>query len=88
MLPLMPDLLSRVLPTAPQTSASRNERKKNIQNAFTAREAVGGAHVLLVDDTLTTGATVAAATRTLFASGASGVSVAVVGRTALRGNIP
>jgi ComF family protein len=84
-LPLMPNLLGRTLPTAPQTSASRNERKKNIRNAFTAREAVRGAHVLLVDDTLTTGATIAAATRTLLASGAGGISVAVVGRTALHG---
>jgi ComF family protein len=84
-LPLMPDLLNRILPTAPQASASRNERKKNLRNAFAAQEAVRGRHVLLVDDTLTTGATVTAATQALLASGASSVSVAVVGRTSLHG---
>ena len=84
-LPLEPDMLSRVLPTAPQTSGSRNERKRNIRDAFAAREAVRGMHVLLVDDTLTTGATIAAATRGLLANGAKSVSVAVVGRTLLHG---
>jgi len=84
-LPLATGLLGRTRPTAPQTSASRNERKQNIRNAFTAREAVRGARVLLVDDTLTTGATIAAAAKALLESGASGVSVAVVGRTALHG---
>ena len=80
-LPLTPDLLFRVLPTTPQTNFSRKERKKNIQNAFAAQEAVRGMRVLLVDDTLTTGATLTAATQALLASGAGSVSVAVVSRT-------
>ena len=80
-LPLAPDLLFRVLATAPQTNFSRNERKNNIRNAFTARKAVRGMRVLLVDDTLTTGATLAAATQALLTSGASSVTVAVVSRT-------
>jgi ComF family protein len=80
-LPLAPDLLLRILPTEPQTNFSRNERKKNIRNAFAAREAVRGMRVLLVDDTLTTGATLTAAAKALLTSGASSVSVAVVSRT-------
>ena len=84
-LPLTPDMLDRVLPTAPQTGTSRKTRKNNTRNAFAARGTVSGRHVLLVDDTLTTGATIAAATEALLTSGAGSVSVAVVGRTSLHG---
>lgn len=82
-LPLLPDALRRVRATAPQTGASRAERERNILNAFAAGQAVAGAHVLLVDDTLTTGATLAEAARALLRRGAAGVSAAVASRTPL-----
>lgn len=80
-LPLQPLLLRRIRATAPQVGSSREVRKRNILNAFAAERGVRGRHVLLVDDTLTTGATMAAATEALIRAGASAVSVAVLSRT-------
>ena len=81
--PLAPRLLRRARATKSQSGISREERKTNIREAFTGSRDARGKHVLLVDDTLTTGATMADAARALLLAGAAGVSVAVVGRTAL-----
>ena len=70
------DLLSlrRVRATRPQTGLDRRARRANVDGAFEVsvgrRERVAGAAVLLVDDVLTTGATLAAAARALEAAGA------------------
>ena len=82
-LPLEPGLVTRIRATPPQTGASRAARRGNTQRAFLAAETVRGAHVLLVDDTLTTGATTAETAHTLLRAGARLVSVAVVSRTPL-----
>ncbi len=82
--PLKADILRRVRATAPQTGASRKARRNNTLNAFAASASVKGLHVLLVDDTLTTGATLAEAARALLHSGAARVSAAVVSRTPLQ----
>lgn len=83
-LPLLPGLLARTRHTPPQTGKAREERVRNLQDAFTAPKGVEGRRLLLVDDTLTTGATLASAARSLLRAGAAEVSVAVVSRTALR----
>lgn len=80
-LPLRPRLIRRIRATPPQVGSSREARKKNIVNAFAAERGARGGHVLLVDDTLTTGATLIAASDALLEAGASAVSVAVVSRT-------
>ena len=49
--------------------------------AFTARRALDGRRVLLVDDVVTTGATIRAAARALTASGAAEVHVVAAART-------
>jgi ComF family protein len=66
-----------------QTGLGRQDRVRNVTGAFHARrgEPIRGARVLLVDDVMTTGATLEAAARALREAGASAVSAAVVART-------
>jgi competence protein ComFC len=65
--------------TRSQKRLSLEERLKNLRGVF---EAVGGAHgrVLLVDDVLTTGATLSACAGALRCSGASEIRAIAVGR--------
>ncbi len=83
-LPCVPDLLNRVRATPSQGRMSRARRRDNVRGAFAiapARaEAIKGRRVLLVDDVLTTGATVNAATRCLLNAGAAAVDVLTLAR--------
>ena len=56
------DILIREVFTPTQTSKSRIDRFQNVVNAFSLKkpEAIEGKHVLLVDDVITTGATLEA----------------------------
>lgn len=58
-------LLKRIRNTAPQTSLAKAERLANLKGAFRTRrgapERIRGAHIILVDDVYTTGATMRAA---------------------------
>ena len=81
-LPCEPGLLERVRATVSQTGTSLAARKQNTWGAFAAAPGVRGASILLLDDTVTTGSTLAAATAALLDAGASGVSVIAVSRTA------
>jgi predicted amidophosphoribosyltransferase len=62
----------RVRDTGTQTRLSAVARRLNVRDAFVAREAgwVVGRTVLLVDDVMTTGATLSEAARALKAGGA------------------
>ena len=65
----------------PQSSLSDTAaRRANVANAFEARTAIDG-HVAIVDDVVTTGATVHAVARCLKRAGASRVDVWTVART-------
>ncbi len=76
--------LSRRAEAPSQTSLSPLERRENVRGAFTpsehARDAVVGAHVLLVDDVLTTGSTASEAAGTLAAMGARAVTLLAFAR--------
>jgi ComF family protein len=79
-LPLESPLL-RLPGGAPQAALSWKERAKNVRGAFMARGDLRGAKIALVDDVMTTGATLAEAARTLTRAGAASVECWVVART-------
>jgi ComF family protein len=74
------DWLARTRATPPQSELGAAERRANVRNAFHARPAVAGRHVVVVDDVLTTGATVAECARVLRKAGARAVGVLTVAR--------
>jgi ComF family protein len=73
-------LLVRTRPTRPQVGLDRIGREANVCGAFAAPRAVQGTRVCLVDDVLTTGATVAEAARALLLAGAARVEVRTLAR--------
>ncbi|RQS66264.1 ComF family protein [Burkholderia sp. Bp8963] len=75
-------LLARVAETAPQSRLDRRARRDNVAAAFTVAGDVAGRHVALVDDVMTSGATLAAAAHVLKAAGAARVTNLVALRTA------
>jgi ComF family protein len=81
-MPLAERLLRRSRSTVRQFDLTPPERWKNVRGAFRVRTGyhLNKAHVLLVDDVLTTGATCSEAARALKKAGAERVSVAVVAR--------
>lgn len=84
-LPVLPDGLVRTRHTRPQASLSRAQRLKNVKNAFSVhpRHAgrLQGASVLLVDDVMTTAATLKECCQTLLDHGARRVQVVTLSRT-------
>lgn len=74
-------VLTRVRATVEQAGQGRSARDANVAGAFRSRF-LAGRSVLLVDDVLTTGATLRAGRAALLAAGAGEVRCAVVARTA------
>ncbi len=79
--PLLPRGLSRVRATPPQAALPWAERAKNVRGAFACDLDLSGLTVALVDDVMTTGASLAEAAKILKASGAASVENWVVART-------
>ncbi|MFT4279909.1 ComF family protein [Microbacterium sp.] len=73
-------LLTPGAATADQRGLSREERLRNVVGSLRAREA-GGYRVVVVDDVVTTGATLAEAARVLTSAGAEVVGAATVAAT-------
>ena len=82
--PVVPDLLVRRRSTPSQGGLGRKGRARNVKGAFRLRrgtkERVKGKRVVLVDDVLTTGATLAECTRVLLQAGAARVEVLTLAR--------
>ena len=74
------ELLERRKNTDTQTNKSRLERLNNVERVFVMQEGVhaSGLRILLVDDILTTGATLCAAAQTLLEGGAKHVDLATI----------
>lgn len=81
-LPLSPHILRRARRTKPHAKLDKETRAQNIVGAFHAKRAPRNApSILLVDDVLTTGATLLACTKSLHAAGYQTVTALTVART-------
>lgn len=82
--PSTPHVLERTRATRSQTRLTSAQRVRNVADAFRvpdhARRALRGAHVILVDDVVTTAATLVACATALHEGGARIVSCATFGR--------
>ncbi|MEM9168408.1 MAG: ComF family protein [Pseudomonadota bacterium] len=82
-----PTALQRLRATPPQQSqVSADARRRNVQGAFSVRPGreadLVGAHVILIDDVYTTGATLSACARAARRAGAARVDALVLARVA------
>ncbi len=79
----VPDLLIRTRKTIPQEGMTREERYLNQAGAFAMSDHdVRGKSILLIDDVMTSGATLSACAEVLRASGADHINVLVLARVA------
>jgi ComF family protein len=83
--PAWPSGLQRPLDTSPQAGLGRTARQHNLRTAFMVepgqRPALAGRRIALVDDVMTTGASVREAAAALLRAGAAAVDVWVLART-------
>jgi ComF family protein len=80
-IPLNIQSVSRFKATPPQMGLAAKYRRKNIRGAFAVKGTIEAAHVALVDDVVTTGATVGELARVLKFNGVERVDVWAVART-------
>jgi ComF family protein len=92
-IPVWRDVLVRSRATRTQTRLTPGERSANVREAFAvpggapgATERVRGLHLVLVDDVLTTGATLNACAAALFDAGARTISFVTFGRARASGD--
>lgn len=80
-LPVLTGILIRTRNTETQTQMNREERIENMQNAFSVNgpEKLAGRHILLIDDVLTTGATLEACALALMQVQGVKLSLATIG---------
>ena len=85
-LSVLPDALKRTRATKPQPGLTRKQRKTNVKNAFAvsahALPLIKNKTVLLIDDVMTTSATIGECAKTLLSAGASHVNVLTLARKA------
>jgi len=68
------DLLKRVKYTETQTDLSADDRKQNMENAFISTNKIDGLSIAIIDDVITTGATLSACAVELKNCGASKIT--------------
>jgi ComF family protein len=90
-LPVDPGLVARQRATRQQVGLSADARQRNVAGAFAVRPdaaaRLGGRPVVLVDDVITTGSTVAAVTRALQRAGVAAVDVISFARVIVAGDL-
>ena len=78
---LLPHASERIRDTPSQTKLSWKAREKNVRGAFACHENFAGKHVAIIDDVMTSGASVNELAKTLKKSGAVRVSAWLIART-------
>lgn len=78
--PVEPAALRKVRETAPQRTLGRRARQVNLRGAYVCELDVSGARVVVVDDVITTGATVGSAAEAMLRAGAASVHAWAVAR--------
>ncbi len=79
-IPLYLDALKKVRETLPQSSLPKKARSRNVKGAYKADGKVKGKEVLLVDDVVTTAATVNECAKVLKKAGTSSVTIVTAAR--------
>ncbi len=77
-IPVLRGMIQRTRHTQTQTYKNRVERLQNVEDAFRLTGRVEGMHVLIVDDVITTGATLEAVAKALMGGKAAALSVATI----------
>ena len=82
-IPVIRDVLERSISNDTQTEKNRDERWENVKGIFTLKkpDLLDGKHVLIVDDILTTGATLASCATTIQESCSCRISIFTLGYT-------
>ena len=80
-IPVLPRLVERDINTAHQAGLPIQQRRKNLRGAFRCVEPVAGLHVLVIDDVITSGATLNELAHTLKLADAARVTNLLVART-------
>jgi ComF family protein len=78
--PCLPDILTRITATDTQTRKSKLQRWQNVKEVFHVAkpEEVRHKNILLIDDVITTGATIEACALMLLNAGCSSISIASI----------
>jgi len=79
-IPVDQTVLQRIVDSHSQQGLGARQRTQNLRAAFRGISRLDGRSVLLVDDVMTTGATVSACTQALFEVGVKTVNIAVIAR--------
>lgn len=81
-IPMLDGVLARTRATAPQSLLDADARRRNLRGAFALRPGANlPGHVVLIDDVMTTGATLEAAAKVLRRAGATRIDAWVCART-------
>lgn len=81
----IPAALQRIHDTRSQVSLSSEQRWENVRDAFSANASlVRGKNVLLLDDVITTGATLSECTKAILQKGAQSVSALTIARSSIK----
>ena len=77
-IPVKSEYLVRIYPTKSQTRMSREDRDKNVKNAFYSPPGIKENKILLVDDVITTGSTIEACSNSLKQVGVPAVDILAI----------